>query len=170
MSCSAGSRKEHDRTSLGLPATAPTLGEDGNDPHETFARHVLEACWVSGDSSVLEQAYAPYSVMHRAPTRIFSGRTSTLAHYRAWREAFPDARLTLDHICSQPFGNNGSHVAARWSVAAHHHGPFAGISPEGRPVYIVGVTHWRLVNGRIVVEWTVFDEISLQAQLMVGIG
>lgn len=163
-------RREHQRTLSGVPATASTLGEASPDRHETFARNTLTAAWSTGETTVLEQAYAPYAVLHRAPVRIFSGREDTLGHYAAWRKAFPDARLTVDHVCSQPFGSNGSHVAARWSIAATQQGQFANLSPSGRPVYIVGVTHWRLVNERIVVEWTVFDEISLQAQLLAGIG
>lgn len=163
-------KREYDRTRRGQTAPAPTLGQDAPDSKELFAQGVLNACWASGDQALLEQAYTPYAVLHRAPTRIFSGREATLEHYAAWRRAFPDASLTVDHVCSQPFSENGHHVAARWSVAAHHEGPYAEMAPEGKPVYISGVTHWRLVNGRIVTEWTVFDEISLRAQLLAGFG
>jgi hypothetical protein len=36
-----------------------------------------------------------------------------------------------------------------------------------KPVYILGVTHWLLVDGRIAAEWTVFDELAVLAQTLV---
>jgi predicted ester cyclase len=157
---------ESERVVAGRPATAPCLGEDRPDENEALARRILQSCWQGGGSGALDRIYEPYAVLHRAPVRIFSGREALLDHYAGFRNAFPDAQLTVDHVCSQPFGREGCHVAARWSVAAHQQGPYAGMAPQGNPVYIVGVSHWRLINGRVVVEWTVFDELSLQAQLL----
>ena len=37
---------------------------------------------------------------------------------------------------------------------------------SGKPLYIVGVTHWQIVHGRIAVETTVFDELSVIAQTL----
>jgi predicted ester cyclase len=132
----------------------------------SFAKHVLYSCWVSGDASELQSAYAPYCVLQRAPVRIHSGQDQVLAHYRDWRKAFPHARLTVDHVCSQPFDDGNQNIAVRWSVAAVHEGAFAGCMPSGKPIYIVGVTHWRVVDGRIAAEWTVFDELSMMAQTL----
>jgi len=161
---------EHERVQNGMPTRALTLGEPETDPLEPFARRTLEACWVNGDASALSEAYTPYTVLQRAPVRIHSGLQETLEHWSGLRHAFADAKITLDHICSQPYGTRDRHAAVRWSVAANHQGEFAGIAATGRPVYIVGVSHWRIVNRRIVAEWTVFDELALMAQLIVETG
>jgi len=131
---------------------------------EAFSRHALESCWVSGNSVQLEAAYAPYCVLHRAPVRTISGRQATLKHYADWRKILPSLHLSVDHVCSQPFGDNGVNIAARWSVAGLQGAAFAGIEATGKPLYILGVTHWRVIGGRIVSEWTVFDEIAIAAQ------
>jgi predicted ester cyclase len=161
---------EHERVKNGMPARALTLGEPEPDPLEPFARRILEACWINGDASVLGEVYTPYTVLQRAPVRIHSGLEETLEHWSGLRHVFPNARLTLDHICSQPYGARDRHVAVRWSVAARHRGDFAGIAATGQPVYIVGATHWRIVSGCIVAEWTVFDELALMAQLIAEAG
>jgi predicted ester cyclase len=157
---------EFTRASAG-PVGVKTVNtpSDVNDP-ESFARLILESCWTSGGSDVLETAYAPYCVMKRAPRRIFSGRDNVLRHYADWRNAFPDARLSVDHVCRQRADEAVSNLAVRWSVAGFHQGGFAGGDATGRPVYVLGVTHWRIVNGRIVAEWTVFDELAMLAQTM----
>ncbi len=155
---------EYSRTS-DCAAAKPTAGVQ-IDPVLSFARHVLNSCWVTGDNAKLESAYAPYCVLKRAPLHIISGRNDVLKHYAAWRSAFPHARLCVDHVCSQPFDQNNQRVAVRWSVAGLHEGEFGDAPASGKPVYILGVTHWQLVNGRIAAEWTVFDELSILAQTL----
>jgi len=158
---------EFHRTS-GSESTGATLPDA--DPITSLAHTVLDNCWKSGDSSTLESSYAPYCAMHRAPTRIFSGREQILRHYAEWRKAFPEASLRVDHICSQPFNRSLDgdchNIAVRWSVAATHEGSFAGCEPTGKPIYILGVTHWKVVDGRITAEWTIFDELAMLAQTM----
>ncbi len=133
-------------------------------PASVLAQDILENCWIKGDGKALESYYAPYCVMKRAPLSIYSGREDVLGHYADLRSAFPDAALSIDHVCSQPFDNNNERVAVRWSIAAYYRGEFAGRPATGKPVYIMGVTHWQMVDGRIAAEWTVFDRLAVLAQ------
>jgi predicted ester cyclase len=157
-------RQEFLRTGKKQSATDETAKADSI---ESLARLVLENCWITGNSDVLETVYAPYCVMQRAPVRIYSGREKILDHYAEWRNAFPDARLSIDHICSQPFNQTGRNIAVRWSIAGRQKGEFAGREATGKPVYILGVTHWKIVDNRIAAEWTVFDELAMLAQTLV---
>jgi len=159
-------KQEFTRVSEGQDGTTLTIGEDATDPSEPFARQVLESCWINGDMQQLQSVYAPYCVLHRAPVRVVSGRNAILEHYADWRRAIPSAALSLDHICSQPFNRRGNHIAVRWSIAGLHEGPFAGLGATGKPLYIVGVTHWRVLDGHIIAEWTVFDELAMMAQVL----
>jgi predicted ester cyclase len=109
--------------------------------------------------------YAPYCVLQRAPVRLYSGRPAIAEHYANWRRAFPDAKICVDHVCSQPFTAGGNHIAVRWSLAGLHEGPLDGHAASAAPVYVVGVTHWRVIGGRIITEWTVFDELAVLAQI-----
>jgi hypothetical protein len=35
-------------------------------------------------------------------------------------------------------------------------------------VHVLGVTHWRVVDGRVAEEWTVFDELAVLTQMYGG--
>lgn len=142
---------------------------DGVDDAE-LAHRVLTNCWLQGSRRQLESIYAPYSVLHRAPLRIYSGRDELLAHYDAWRRVMPDAKISIDHVCGQPFGAEGRHIAVRWGVAGTQRDAISGCEANGQPLYILGVTHWRVLGGRIISEWTVFDELALMAQSLSGNG
>jgi predicted ester cyclase len=145
-------------------ASQQTVATDNQHPLSEFAFRVLEACWAIGNMSMLEKAYAPYAVLRRAPQQTYSGIEQIAAHFAEWRDALPEASISVDHICSQPYGHSGELVAVRWSVAGEHKAAFSGCEASGKPIYILGVTHWRIIDKKIVAEWTVFDELAVMAQ------
>jgi predicted ester cyclase len=130
------------------------------------SQEILHASWISGDESILDSAYAEYAVMHRSPVEIISGRAAILRHYSRLRSAFDCTVASVDHTCVQSGGKSVDHMAVRWAISGTHTGDFLGIAATGRPVYIMGVTHRRIVSGRIAVEWTVFDSLGVMAQLL----
>ena len=133
---------------------------------QALATSVLTANWITGAPATVEAAYAPYAVLHRSPVEIISGRKSIADHYAVLRSAFDVVGASVDHVCAQSSQDNGLRVAVRWAVAASHRGDFCGIAPTGRPVFLFGVTHYRLVDGRIASEWTVFDTLAVMSQLL----
>ena len=76
--------------------------------------------------------------------------------------------MSVDHVAAVPFLDLGTDVAVRWSLAGTHTGPGLHGAASGNPVYLLAVTHWRICDGKIVEEWTVYDEIALLRQLLQG--
>jgi len=147
----------------GTPVSTPVSPR--NDP-EGFAQQVLTSLWHSGDRARLDLGYAPYAELYRSPVEFCVGRDYLLDHYAELRAAFAEAKFTLDHVAYQPVGGGGLDIAARWSVAGNHTGQFAGADPTGKPVFILGITHWRVIADRIVKEWTVFDQLGVLSQIV----
>jgi predicted ester cyclase len=163
-------QQEYARVAGRPSAPGNSAGPNSSADDAEMARRVLTDCWVTGNRRRLEAAYAPYSVLHRAPLRISSGRDELLAHYDAWRTVLPDAKISIDHVCGQPFGRDGRHIAVRWGVAGTQQDAISGCVASGQQLFILGVTHWRVLAGRIISEWTVFDELALMAQSLSGNG
>jgi predicted ester cyclase len=157
---SAWFQSESDRLATSGQATSSTEIA-GIDPQS-----ILHALWVSGDETTVESAYAEYAVMHRSPVYMASGRSAIKRHFGRLRRAFRCSAARVDHVCVQSAGKSADHVATRWAVSAEHIGDFLGIAATGKPVHIMGVTHRRIVAGRIAVEWTVFDNLGVMAQLL----
>ena len=135
------------------------------DPEE-FSRNLLTRLWDGVEAGGPEDLYAPYAVLHRSPVERFSGREAVLAHYEGLKRAFGAPRVSLDHVACQPCGSGGWDVAARWALAGEHAGAFAGAAATGKPVFVLGASHWRVVAGRVAAEWTVFDQLAVLSQIL----
>jgi predicted ester cyclase len=134
------------------------------DP-EAFAWRVLASAW-NGDQMTFDEMHAPYSVLHRSPLRHYSGRHEAYAYYQSLRKILGSVQFSVDHVASQPFSENGIDIAVRWTVAGSHEGEVMGIAPTGKPLFIMGVSHWRCINDRISAEMTVFDDLAVLSQTM----
>ena len=146
-------------------ARVPT-GEDCDHELQPLASRVLRACWETGAKQELGSLYAPYAVLHVSPLERHSGAPAIASHFAALRAAFGEACIRIDHIAVQPWGQTGRSIAVRWGLAALHLGAYEGRPASGRRVFILGVSHWRLLGDRIVTDWTLFDRLGLLAQIV----
>jgi hypothetical protein len=69
-----------------------------------------------------------------------------------------DIQVSLDHICEIPYLGEARDVAIRWSIAAKHLETQADI-------YILGVSQFRMIRGRIREEVTMWDDVAIQRML-----
>ena len=145
-----------------------SLGLTRDQPGE-LAWHLLGNLWspeASRLQSLTETAYAPYVVLHRSPVELYSGRAPLLAHYGSLRAAFGSRHLSLDHVAWVPFGSDGLDLAARWTMACEHTGPYAGADACGKTLYVLGISHWRIHRDKVISEWTLMDPLALLAQIL----
>ena len=159
---------EVERVARAEPPTAVAQREaDAADSNGTrLAAEFLATQWASPGEPTRWDRYAPYAVLHRSPVERYSGREAIAGHYAAMRRGFGNPRISLDHVACQPFGSGGLDIAARWTAAGSHTDTFAGTAATGQPLFILGVSHWRTAAGRIVAEWTVFDQLAVLGQIL----
>lgn len=74
--------------------------------------------------------------------------------------AFPDVAYQIDDTVA-----HDERVVARWTATATHDGSFAGIEPTRRRVTMIGMTMFRVVDGRISELWNIWDVAGLLRQL-----
>ena len=147
------------------PEDQPGLCLPRDNP-EAFAWRVIGSCW-SGDRDIFETTHAPYSVLHRSPFRHYSGRNDVFDYYQHLREVVGDAKFSVDHVASQPFSDNGIDIAVRWTAAGYHEAEVSGMKPTGKPMFVMGVTHWRCITEHVAIESTIFDDLAVLSQTMV---
>src|SRR5579871_452688 len=79
---------------------------------------------------------------------------------QAFTAAFPDSRIEVESSIAE-----GDRVVTRWTITGTHRGPFQGIPATGQPVRFAGIEFNRVVDGRIVEHWSMFDNLALLQQI-----
>ena len=99
-------------------------------------------------------------VVFREPQQVIQGRDAGKRRYRQFREAFPDIEATLHEVVAQD-----DKVAARYTLAGTHRGPFAGVPATGKRVTLSGIGIYRLADGKIAEFWGCADFVGFLQQL-----
>ena len=83
---------------------------------------------------------------------------------------FSNSSFKIEYLQSMDSdsGENEKLVHVRWSLCGKHStGGMFGIGTN-TPLYMMGISHFRLINSRIVEEWTIFDELSIWKQIKIA--
>jgi hypothetical protein len=79
-------------------------------------------------------------------------------------------RFRLDHVAARPLPGGDIAVALRWGLAGRHGGHGVWGTPSGRDLLVLGISHYRLRERRIVEDITIFDELAVLRQVEGGLG
>ena len=138
---------------LASPAAAGDL-----EQNKAVARTALEEILGRGRIDENEAIYAPDYVSHGGGRDV--GRVQDRETVKGWRQAFPDLRLTIDKIVAE-----GDLVAVRFLAEGTNTGSGNGLQATGKPIRMAAMTILRIVDGKIVEEWPMFDQLDLLRQL-----
>lgn len=141
-------------------ADYPSAGED----NEGAIRAALHNIWNARLLGETRQLYAENARLHASARRDYDGIEKISRFYMDVLGSLPDARISVDYTCSNSM-LDGEHVAARWVIAGNHTGAALWGEPTGAPVLILGESHYRLVDGKVMEEWLVFDELAVLTQI-----
>ncbi len=147
-----------------LPPEVYPPASDDFDPEDFVRRHFHEV-WNWRMLNRIRERCAPNLTAVVPTNRTLYGP----GDYKMWvlelLGPFPDALVTVDHVCSLPNGPDGYRVATRWTIQGTHLGPGPYGPPTGKRIRLIGVTHQQIQGGKILKEWTVIDQFALLKQL-----
>jgi steroid delta-isomerase-like uncharacterized protein len=120
--------------------------------NKAVAMRVFDEIFNQGKFQVADEIYAP-DFRNHGLHRSVDLKTDQEA-VRAEKNAFPDLRMSVQEIIAE-----ADRVAVLWTFQGTHTGSgYEGLPPTGTRVEIRGITIWRIVDGRIVEEWSSFSE------------
>jgi predicted ester cyclase len=127
--------------------------------HEAFNKRMF---------GIMKDVYAPTVTYHGPLLREITGAAGVLHQYLGLLGSIPDAAFLPQHVCSVESEEGGMKVALRWVIEGHHLG--YGIlkslgAPTGKALQVMGISHFHYKDGKIVDEWTLYDEMSLLMQV-----
>ena len=143
--------------------TSQAMPDPSQDPH-VFAQAFFDQIIAHRRFGRVREAYSPAALWAGPGGRRLFGWGEITGWFTALIGSFGDARIRIQHIAAVD-----NMIAVRWELAGTHDGPALYGAATGEPVYILGVTHWRIAHGMIVDEVTVFDEVALMRQMEGGL-
>lgn len=120
-----------------------------------------EEVFGQGRLDVYDEILSPDYVLHDPtlpePVRGIEGAKEFAGQYVS---AFSGMSVKTEEILAE-----GDRVAARWTARGTHTGALGDIPPSGRDVTVSGSTFYRIENGKIAEDWTIYDSLGLMQQI-----
>ncbi len=132
---------------------------------EDFVRRSTHEIWNWRLFGAIPDYFAPGYLCHTASDRELYGIGDYTQDILARIAAFPDASMIIDDLYWNDEGDGRYRVAVLWTMLGTHTGPSIYGPPTGRRVRVMGITHYEVVGGTFVQEWTEYGEFNMLKQL-----
>ena len=117
--------------------------------------------WNQGDLAVIDEIYSGNYVGHDSHSAADRrGLDGVRQHVTMYRTAFPNVLFSVEDIFAAE-----DRVAVRWTASGKHMGPMMEMEPTEKEATIMGISIFRLVNGKIEETWFGWDTMDMMQQL-----
>jgi predicted ester cyclase len=128
-------------------AQAGTIAAD----NKAVAARVFNDIYNRHDFAAAQEIYAPGFVNHGEARDIGIAEDQAATH--GWVAAFPDLHVTIDKQIAE-----GDFVTVLWTGEGTNTGNGNGFNATGAHLKMRGITIWRVVDGKLIEEWSEFNE------------
>jgi predicted ester cyclase len=128
---------------------------------EDFVRLAFDEIWNWRLFNRISTYYAANTPFHAPSYRQLYGHGEIRAFVLAVLAAFPDGMIEIDDLYWNGNEEEGYRAAIRWSFIGTHRGFGIYGKATGKPIRMIGSTQQRIKGGKIVEEWTFFNELAL---------
>ena len=138
-----------------------------DDSHEaaTYAA-AWRGIWGTKTPALIRDHYRVGAAVAVAGGEMLSGWGDIDRFVIGYLASFPDLELTIDHLIVNRDPGQPVRLALRFSITGTHTGWGRFGQPTGARVYILGMTHAYMVDGRISHEWLLTDEVAIWKQIL----
>ena len=109
---------------------------------------------------LVDELFSPDFVDHDPDPGQGEGLEGLKQHNQEYFNAFPDAQFILKDMVAE-----GDKVTVRAVRTGTHKNEYLGIPPSGRTFAVDDLIIYRIVDGKIVEHWEVFDRYTMLVQL-----
>lgn len=132
---------------------------------ESFIKSTWQDAWNRRRFDSFFSSYISTIHCHSASGRELFGHQDIIQFAMDWLACFPNGKMSFENFCAQGDDQFGYRTSLRWTFTGTHKGYGIYGKPSGRPVMIPGITQATVHSGKIIEEWTVFDELNLLCQI-----
>jgi len=127
--------------------------------NETLARRFFEELCNGRQGEVADEIVAPEYVSHGPQAPPAEGPDGVRARISVYQDALEG------YWDIQEIHTAGDRVVVRWIGRGTHTGELMGVPPTGATIAVDAITVFRISDGKIAEEWTVWDALGLLQQV-----
>jgi len=127
--------------------------------NETLVRRFFEEFCNQRRGDVADELIAEDYVSHGPQAPPAEGPDGVRERVGLYQDSV-DGHWNVEEILSA-----GDRVIARWTGTGTHRGELMGIEPTGMPIAVDAISIFRISDGKIAEEWTVWDALGLLQQV-----
>ncbi|PLW81406.1 hypothetical protein CWI75_15350 [Kineobactrum sediminis] len=150
-------------TNPGMPISV-SESLDGFDI-DRFSRDACEMVWSAQNYKEMTRFFSSEISFAGATNRTAEGLDGYRNAHRSIMDCFTVDNFSVDEVYWMGNGQDGYLVSVRWSMDAEHAGSGAFGPATGNPVQLWGLSQYKVIEEKIVQEWTLFNELDLQIQI-----
>lgn len=127
--------------------------------NELVVRRFIEELCNGRRGDVADELISQDYVAHGPQTPPAEGPDGVRERVAIYQEAL-DGHWNVEEILSA-----ADRVIVRWTGTGTHRGELMGLEPTGRNISVDAISVFRIADGRIAEEWTVWDALGLLQQV-----
>ena len=137
-----------------VPASLSRGAISQQEQNKAVARRVFDEIFNEGKFEVAGEIYAKEFVNHGMHRDI--GLTEDQAAQRFEKQACPDLKMTIGPVVAE-----GDLVSVLWIARGTNTARVGWLPATGVKIEVRGITIWRIVDGKILEEWSSFNEMTI---------
>lgn len=124
------------------------------------------AIWGGKHTAVVRDLYFHGAAVHIPGGEVVNGHADIDRFCIGYLASFPDALFRVESTVVNIDPGQPVRISMSWSLSGTHGGWGHFGEPTGAPVYVMGMNHAHLVDGRVRMEWVLTDEVSIWKQIL----
>jgi len=131
-----------------------------SDTNKALLRRFYDEVIGQGKLDLIDELISPDFIEHEEFPDLPPGREGVKQVFKMFLEGFPDLHFHVKDMVAE-----GDKVVARLTMHGTHKGPFMGMPPTGKEVFVQAIDILRFTDGKAVEHWGVTDQMSMMQQL-----
>ncbi len=126
----------------------------------------LMRLWHAKETAAIRDLYFHGAAFHAPGGDVLYGHGDIDTFVLGYLASFPDAAYRVESAQVNREPEQPVRIALRWSLTGTHSGFGHFGEPTGAPVYVMGMSHLHVTQGRVISEYMVTDEVSVWKQIL----
>ncbi len=148
-------------------ALPPVIGRPENNNPAALVLNMFNDVWRNKYFALIDDYYTYNVQVHGCGGREIIGSRHLKTFLTDIYGGLSNADLVIEHsqTTASNAGENETFVHVRWSITATHETAHMFGTGTQAPLYIMGISQFRVIHNRICEEWILFDTLAIWKQI-----